>query len=303
MNSRVKRWAERFLLSTGVAGAAQRRLPRSAVLVLAYHDVVTEGQDAVGDSSLHLSRRRFAEQLELLGDTFDIVSLADAMNSTTTPGRPRVAITFDDAYDGTLGAALEELAKRDLPGTIFVAPALLGNTAWWDELANPAGGGVPVVARDHALWMLGGRNKQVMAWARDELANRGPRHTPRIGSVDQLDRAASMPRITLAAHTWSHVNLCAIPPAERALELSRPLSWLAERYEHTLPMMSYPYGLYSQAVAGAVRDAGYERAFRVDGGWVRDPANVDPHAIPRYNVPAGLSLDGFRLRLAGIGAS
>jgi peptidoglycan/xylan/chitin deacetylase (PgdA/CDA1 family) len=112
-------------------------------------------------------------------------------------------------------------------------------------------------------------------------------------------RAAGRPGITLASHTWSHPNLAALAAAELEDELQRPLAWLRERFTGVLPFISYPYGLSSPAVERAAADAGYEAALRIDGGWLRD-GSVNRYAIPRLNVPSGISDAGFRLRCSGV---
>jgi peptidoglycan/xylan/chitin deacetylase (PgdA/CDA1 family) len=107
--------------------------------------------------------------------------------------------------------------------------------------------------------------------------------------------------ITVGSHSWSHPNLAAVDEGALEQELRRSFEWLAERCESFVPFVSYPYGLWSERVADAARDAGFDAGFRADGGWL--PANPSQHRfkLPRFNVPAGLSVDGLRLRLAGIG--
>ena len=74
-----------------------------------------------------------------------------------------------------------------------------------------------------------------------------------------------------------------------------------ERFAGVLPWLTYPYGLYSAATERAVERAGYAGAFRVDGGWMSSTSDRR-YALPRLNVPAGMSIDGFKMRLAGLGA-
>ena len=82
-------------------------------------------------------------------------------------------------------------------------------------------------------------------------------------------------------------------------ELDRPLAWLRERFERVIPWLSYPYGRWSDSVAAAARRAGYRAALRVDGGWYRGGVG-DLYSVPRLNVPAGVSGNGFSLRLGGL---
>lgn len=303
MNARLKRLAETALVRSGVARAARARLPDQSVLILAYHDIVPTGERNAGDSSLHLPQRDFARHLDLICATHDIVPLDTALTESVTGTRPRVVVTFDDAYAGALSAGTEELERRQLPAVVFVAPALLGQVTWWDVLATTADGGVRSSIRQHALWQLAGKQERILDCAGKAVDTYGGHASPRIGTVAELESAVKYCRLTVAAHTWSHPNLCALTSDELMRELVLSLEWITSRFPKTLPMISYPYGLLSHDVELAASLAGYTRGFRVDGGWITDLSRARPFAMPRFNVAAGISLDGLRLRLAGIGAS
>lgn len=309
----TRRAAERLLSGSGLP-AVGSRLRRSQALVLAYHDIVPDGTDSFGDASLHLPRSSFAEQLDLLTDRCDVVPLPEVLLPVES-SRPRVAITFDDAYRGAVTGGVEELARRRLPATIFVAPGLLGDrTFWWDALSRPDGSGLRVAVREKALGELCGDSERIL----HEL---GAAHTDRGGdsegpglsgasavraptfarsaTEDELREAGSRRGIAVASHTWSHRNLTRIAPVELTEQLARPLAWLWERFDDVLPWLSYPYGLSSPAVEAAAAEAGYHGGVLVEGGWTR-PTRVSPFRVPRLNVPAGLSPEGFELRISGV---
>lgn len=299
MNTAFKLVAERVLVGSGIARLGRRRL-RDRVLVLAYHNVLPDGQPRSGDRSLHLSRHDFARQLDVLTQTHDVVPLAALSNLTEPSQRPRVIVTFDDAYEGAIGCGVDELVERRMPATIFVSPALLGGVTWWDILAENSGGVVPEGLRHEALHTLGGRAEAILATARSG-ARVGAAKAPLapIGTELQLSRAASRPGITIASHTWSHPNLSSLRGPALDAELSRPLQWLRSRFPTVVPWLSYPYGLFSETVQRAAEASGYQGAFRIDGGWI-PRGTFHRYAIPRLNIPAGLSTNGFRLRLAGL---
>lgn len=294
----LKAAVEQGLLRSGLAGVSGR-LRRADVLILAYHNVVPEGEHVVGDSSLHLPRGVFAAQLDALLETSDVVPLDQALSARTGAcTRPRVAITFDDAYRGAVQAGVEELAARGLPATIFVPPALLDDGIfWWDALTPADMPGLAQSVRDDALRRMAGKGSVILASAAADTSRIPP--FARGATEAELRRAAATPGITLASHSWSHPNLAALAPAELEEELTRPLAWLRERFDDVLPYLSYPYGLASRAVERAAEAAGYRAALRIDGGWLRD-GSPNRYAIPRLNVPAGISDAGFRLRCAGL---
>lgn len=293
--------AERSLVASGVPRVRRGGL-RNDVLVLAYHNILPPDAPPVGDRALHLPFEAFVAQLDWLAARYDVLPLEDAIRGRTTSWhRPRVAITFDDAYRGATTVGVRELVARQLPATIFVAPAFVGDgTFWWDALAWPDGSALDERLRQRALDEFHGEDTKVRHWA--QVTGRPEQPVPeyaRCASEEELHAAAKAPGISLGSHTWSHPALARLEPFELHDELARPLAWLAERFDSVVPYLSYPYGSYSPGVARAVAAHGYASALRVDGGWIRGDAG-DPFALPRLNVPAGLSFDGFILRTADV---
>jgi peptidoglycan/xylan/chitin deacetylase (PgdA/CDA1 family) len=295
----VKGVAEGALIGSGIARAVQRRL-RGRALVLAYHNVVPSGERCAGEASLHLSQADFARQLDLIASTHHVVSLESVLDEAGDAERPRVAITFDDAYHGAITAGLEELRRRSMPSTVFVAPGLLGGDTWWDRLAAASGGEMPDHVRRHAMENLRGDRDDVLAWfaSREEVPpDSAPCH--RIASESELAAVSRQPGVTFGSHTWSHRNLSALSTEELDAELAPSLAWLRSRFTNVIPWLTYPYGLSSPVVQQMAERARYRGAFRVHGGWMsRHPS--DSYMLPRLGIPAGLSPHGFRLRLAGI---
>jgi peptidoglycan/xylan/chitin deacetylase (PgdA/CDA1 family) len=294
----LKRVAERTLLATGAARLLGHAVPRNG-LVLAYHNIVPHGAPPGGDRSLHLPQPDFAAQLDSLQRETDVVPLAELLNPGAGGSRPRVAISFDDAYRGAVTVGVEELRLRGLPATIFVPPAFLGGRAfWWDAVADP-GSGLAPATRLHALESCAGQDATVRAWAASTgVPLRVPPAHAVAASEEELQRALGYPGLTLGSHTWSHPNLTCLTDTELADELTRPLAWLRERFARFIPWLTYPYGLADERVERAAERAGYEAALRVDGGWLEP--SPSRYSLPRFNVPAGISAAGFRLRLAGL---
>jgi peptidoglycan/xylan/chitin deacetylase (PgdA/CDA1 family) len=304
IRSRAKAIAEGLLVAGGAPSWGARR-HRRGICILAYHNIVPDTLAGVGDVSLHLRASDFRQQLDQIGRRYDVVPLRQAMDETVPVGRPRVAITFDDAYLGAVTLGVDELARRGFPATIFVPPGLLGRHAmWWDSFTPRAAvgrrGSVADV-RSQALTECGGRDARVR-----ELAARsqwGGRVLPDVALTASDEELADACRrhdgLSLGSHTWSHPNLTRSAPSELAEELRLPLEWLNRREERTIPWLAYPYGLANATVAQAARAAGYAAAVLVSGGWAMPPIR-DPFAVPRVNIPAGVSADGFALRLAGV---
>lgn len=296
----LKRAIESLLRGSGLPRVTRGRR-RSSALVLAYHNIVPDGERPTGDLSLHLPQASFSAQLDLLASTHDIVSLDEAVRPVDAPARPRAAITFDDAYRGAVQAGVSELVRRGLPATIFVAPAFVGGgTFWWDVLADDSG--LPDAIRSHALTALRGEDSAIRRWASGQgIRERALPDHQTVATEAELAEATRNAGIQLAAHTWSHPNLATLEDDRLESEIARPLQWLRARFEGVAPWVSYPYGLWSPAAERAAEAAGYEGGLRVDGGWL-DPARMQTprFAIPRLNIPAGVSLAGFELRTSGV---
>jgi peptidoglycan/xylan/chitin deacetylase (PgdA/CDA1 family) len=300
VNTALKHLGERVLIHSGVARLV-RRTRRGRVLVLAYHNILPNGQTASGDRNLHLSQSEFARQLDAISKTHEVVSIEAIGQPALPSARPRVVITFDDAYAGALTAGVEELVRRSMPATIFVAPGLIGSVSWWDNLAERTGGTIEGELRKHVLETLGGNAELVDRWTSSKYeASSTKSNLPHIGTMAQLEKAAAQPGITIGSHTWSHPNLCALSDVDLATELSRSDQWLRSQFSSVVPWLSYPYGLHNESVISATTKAGYRGAVRIDGGWTSTSLSLPCYAVPRLNIPSGLSLNGFRLRLAGL---
>jgi peptidoglycan/xylan/chitin deacetylase (PgdA/CDA1 family) len=297
----LKASVERGVVSSGLATASRRHRRRGA-LILAYHNVVPEGVEIGGESSLHLPVAQFAAQLDALMETHEVVPLASVLDPLPpAAARPRVVVTIDDAYRGAVTVGVPELVRRGIPATIFVAPAFVGGrTFWWDALTPPSAPGPTAEFRSRALEECRGADAAVREWA--ERGGHRVRPLPdhaACASEGELRAAASQPGITLAPHSWSHPNLPRLEGSQLEEELTRPLAWLGARFRSMLPVLSYPYGLCSTRVQRAAAAAGYRAAVVIGGGWI-SPGRSDPFALPRLNIPAGLSRNGFLLRTAGL---
>lgn len=298
MYSLLKERVEHALSSAGVARVTRLRV-RGKRLILAYHGIVPEGANAAGERTLFVPQRIFADHLDMLREVADVAPL-DRLDEEGD-GRPRVAITFDDAYTGAVREGTNELAGRGLPATIFAVPHRLGGRAfWWDALSNGRATLDPGV-REHALNRLGGADDRVRKWAatlRLPATEMLPRFALPASRAD-LDVALTLPGMSVGSHSWSHANLTSLDESELEADLSRSREWLRSEFGvRAVDWLAYPYGLESAAVQRAAARAGYTGALRISGGWYR-PTDVSPFARPRLNVPSGMSTAGLRARVLG----
>lgn len=295
----AKAVVETGLLLSGAAYANRRRL-RGRTVVLAYHNVVEPETPPCGDGSLHIPIERFRHHLDTIERVAEVVPISELFD-TRDGTRPRVVLTFDDAYRGAVRLALPELARRQMPATVFVPPLFVPDGSfWWDDLGRLPGG-LSEARRIVALNECRGRDEEVRRRYADELpAGAAPPADACCATLAELRHAVGVGQVALGSHTWSHVNLARATPAEVVEELSRSLAWLREQFPTShLPALSYPYGLDSDAARAAAAAAGYQMGFLVAGGWL-PTGRVEPLALPRLNIPAALSARGLALRLSGL---
>lgn len=298
MHPRLKRPVERVLSSSWVGQVTRPRV-RGKRLILSYHGVRPDGSEPGGERTLFIAQRDFAAQLDMISEVADVARL-DQIDQDGD-GRPRIAITVDDAYRGAVCEGVGELVQRALPATIFVAPGRLErHVFWWDALSSESGE-LDRGVRDYALNKLAGSEERVRIWAAraglsvwDDLPDYA-----RAATREELRTAVASPGITVGSHTWSHANLANLSVDEIVSEVSRSRAWLKREFgAKYIDWLAYPYGLDSVAAQQVIADASYTGALRITGGW-HYAARVSPFARPRFSVPAGISVAGLKTRIFG----
>jgi peptidoglycan/xylan/chitin deacetylase (PgdA/CDA1 family) len=157
--------------------------------------------------------------------------------------------------------------------------------------------------RETALSADAGENERILERARrhalpvTQLPNNAT-----CASEAELEAALDHAGLSYGSHTWSHPNLAALESAALATELVKPRQWLARYGDRVVSAISYPYGCANAAVWQAAEQAGYAAGFMISGGWVAASVATESsrYALPRLNVPANVSADGFALRAAGL---
>jgi peptidoglycan/xylan/chitin deacetylase (PgdA/CDA1 family) len=243
---------------------ARRALSAGEAVVLAYH--------AIADLSHERKLSQYGVPAAQLGGQLDalirrgwsFVSLDAFLRALVgEQGLPPRALllTFDDAYADLLSAAIPVLAERGIPAVAFAVSGRIGETNEWDR---EIGAG--------ALRLLDAAGLRAVA-----------EHGVEIGS-----------------HGYAHRRLTpALAPDELAVELEGSAQQLQALGLPRPRVMSYPYGVWSPAIATAVGRAGYEAAFTIHPGVVRRGA--DPFALPRVEVLASDTPRTLRLKVVTAG--
>jgi peptidoglycan/xylan/chitin deacetylase (PgdA/CDA1 family) len=277
---------------------ARLRRHQEGGLILCYHNVVTEAEAGQGEVSLHMPRRRFAQQLHWLAAHYDVVSLIEFIHRVETGASLRsvAAITFDDGYSGVFEHAVPVLNALGLPATIFVvagAPERLEGF-WWDQPDVVKS----VTPQRQQVWLTDLRG--------DQTAILSDCHARPSFTIPLTHRPASWATIRahigrgldIGMHSATHRCLTTLDTADLDKELVEGRA-VVHRATGLWPQcFAFPYGIWDRRVRDAVRAAGYRAAVTLDDRFGDRP--TDMWSLPRLNVPAGISAAAFEAWTAGV---
>lgn len=291
----AKRGVEKTLTSPPVLRALKRRA-RGWSVILAYHNVIPDHEELTGAHGAHVRLSDFHWQMDLLQEHCAVVPLDALLDPPDPSGSFRAALTFDDAYVGTMERALPELAERGLPATVFVPSGLVGQGAfWWDELGISGWEGERT-----PLDALRGETQAIRRWARDAGHTARPQGPSQVAATEsQIVAWRDRPEVSFGVHTVGHRNLARLSSDEVSEELLQCRRWLEERDLPVSAWVSYPYGLTSNAVERVSAGAGFQAGMTITGGVVRGKL-TDPFRTPRLIIPAGVTRENFLLRIFGV---
>lgn len=167
-------------------------------LILTYHSVESQpsGYRYAVDAQLYV------RQIEYLERHFDIVSL-DQIYDEQPRKRPRVAITFDDAYADFYENVYSLMRAKGLPATVFVPTQFISSD-------------VGLLKRDENL------DKSHLTW-------------------EQIREIAASSAITFGSHTHSHRSAVAEIDNFEA-DLQKSLELLESQADIRPDYFAYPYG-------------------------------------------------------------
>lgn len=169
---------------------------------------------------------------------------------------PAVVLTFDDGYADFAAHAWPILREHGFGAVVALPTRMAGATNAWDA----------------------GTIEQVDLLDWDEIG--------------RLEAEG----VRFASHSASHRPLTSLPVAAAAEELLASRAALAERLEHPLPVIVYPYGDVDEGVQRLAGACGYELGLGCREG--RAGFDEEPLALPRIEVRGGRPLARFVAALA-----
>ena len=294
-------------------------------LILLYHRISDPAHEKAPDIfSLCVTPQHFAEQMELLRESFTPVSLESmvvGIRENNLPNRA-IAVTFDDGYADNLYFAKPILEKFKIPATVFVISGILGKEFWWDKLTQiiyqPSSlpNKLDLMIGDHKfsteinsdhdrdrnillhkshrfMRALSYDDKQtaissLAQWTKHESF---VKQNSRPMTEFELKKLAENGLIEIGAHSVTHQPLRSLSQPQQELEITQSKLDLEQILQKPIKSFSYPYGLssdFSKFSVETVKKANFEYACsnEIDTIWQRS----DTYQLPRYwakDLPGG----------------
>lgn len=187
---------------------------RRGVVVLCYH--------GIADSQ----RSRFAWQMNHVADrAIDAGDIEAA--AARRARRPRVCVTFDDAFANLARNALPVMQQLEVPATIFAVPGNLGDMPRWTMPPNHPEAREPIL------------------------------------SAAQL-AAVQSPLCRIGSHTLTHPDLTDLSPPQVRRQLVQSRRQLRQILQVGIEDLALPFGACNSRVLTAAREAGYRRVFTLE---------------------------------------
>ncbi|MCB0395440.1 MAG: polysaccharide deacetylase family protein [Flavobacteriales bacterium] len=257
--------------------------PRNGSLILMYH-----GVDILGSKRFnlrHMPLSDFIHQLEWLHTHCQVVDLREIFSEKDREesSKPRVAITFDDAFRNVFKYAVPELVKRKLPATIFVTGVnRLDCDILWGDMVSLARTLVKedVTVNGRTFRYVPGeehkdpdsgeslsevchkndyrfKHEMIEAFGKkfdrykDELLDYW-----QLMSDDEIRKTADTSCVRIGSHAWYHNNLPNVPLEMAREELISSKNYLHDLVGYDIQTLAYPDGDYSPQLVDVAYDLG-----------------------------------------------
>jgi peptidoglycan/xylan/chitin deacetylase (PgdA/CDA1 family) len=298
---------------------APRGVGEGRLCIVNYHRVLAT-PDPLLESEPSIATFRW--QLALLKQCFNVVRLADAVQTMATGRMPprAVAITFDDGYRSTHDLALPILQEFGLPATVFVTTSHIeAEGSMWNDVILEAVRRLPATPIDLRALGLGvyqmqtPLDRKATAHALVESCKYLPptARTSLTGTLQALAsndlqqdlmlsaemvRTLSRNQVDIGGHTVSHPILTRVDDDVARREIVDNKQHLEAIIGKPVTLFAYPNGKrgvdYDVRHVEMVREAGYHAAFTTATG----AATRHDHA---FELPRSRPWDRGRLMFAG----
>jgi len=304
-----------------LAQALSKSAGRQRLCILTYHRVLPT-PDVLRPAEPDAAK--FAEQLQLLVRTFNILRLDRAVSLLAADQLPprALSVTFDDGYRDNFDVALPILRRFEVPATFFVASGFMAGGAMfndtiieairtakrqsfalpWAEQQTVQIGSIAekLQAIDSLLPVVKKIPLVERARVVQELAQRMDADPPSqlMMSAEQV-KSLHEQGMEVGAHTLHHPILSSLPDTEAQHEIAASKQQLEALLGVPVTGFAYPNGRpgrdYAPVHAAMVQQAGF--AYAVSTRWATADAASPLYELPRV-APWGDSALMFAARAA-----
>lgn len=273
--------------------------------IITYHRIL-EQEDPLLDSEP--DAKSFYWQMKLLAEHFHVLPLSEAIRALQENRLPAkaICITFDDGYRSTHDVALPILQEFNLPATVFVTSAYLGEGNMWndriiDAIRQIPDGDFNLQEIEMGVQTIGNiaDRKKILKKVNDGCKYLTP--VKRLEVVDKLEKLTgnadapglmltremvlhlSRSGVEIGGHTVTHPILTKLTDDAARLEIIENKATLEQIIGKPITLFAYPNGKvgmdFDQRHMRIAKEAGYHAAFTTAIGAASQ--KTDLYQVPR----------------------
>jgi peptidoglycan/xylan/chitin deacetylase (PgdA/CDA1 family) len=268
---------------------------RGNAIILMYHRVLPRASlsAAYVQPGMYVTPETFERHLRFMRTYFDVVSFHELLRRWSAGDWSHLArycvVTFDDGWLDNYRHAFPLLRAYSIPATIFLPTDLVGTEAsLWPErlgrLLSRRRRGTPEDWNNQiesAKALTDAQRDDLIAAIADDVGGDG-RTTRSLMNWHEVEEL-SQHGISFGSHSATHANLTRLRRAALESELRTSLDALRARPIDAVPVLAYPNGDYTDAVAAAATAAGYSAAVTTMAG-LEGPHPPDLFRLRRVGV-------------------
>ena len=291
---------------------------RPGLAVLNYHRIANPTTDPLYRPIISATPDEFEAQMTLLKTRFDLIDHDELLRmacSGFSSVRPRILVTFDDAYLDQFEHAAPVLRRLGIPAILFVPTGFVERPRlpWWDAvswcLRQTRESHLEFTYPEAIVFQADptqGHEAAIPVWiarlfsARPFDENRLNDELERVTKVDPQPHAIVNrlfmtfgdlrewvdAGLAIGSHTHHHPRLTDLDHERQRWELAESQRQLLKVLETPVRTLAYPFGTsdaVNQNLKALAKEQGYQAAFAFEGG-VNRPETTDRWAIRRFGV-------------------
>jgi len=258
-------------------------------------------------NTLFVTEKTFEAHLKFYKKHFNVVSPDDYYRQNFSNNKFNICLTFDDGFANNYKYVLPLLKKYELPATFFItAIRVAGYDILWNDFLSIIGRYGPEMIAFNGEDFIKDKDLKYISIADDvrlaeKLRDTGFEEKAKLMrdlyplapfktkasdedywlqmNAEQVKEMADCPLVTIGSHGYYHNDLAQIDLANTKEELVLSKQYLENIIGRPVSSIAFPYGSYSEVVAKAAQEAGYEQLLGTDFGDYRDDTMRERFAV------------------------